>query len=125
MVTSVGHVWLYRLVECGYIGWSRVVIFAKYVGLPVSACVCLSHDVVHSFQAIFLKFILCVGDPPRTTKLNFGEDPNPNPRIFFSDSSPLRDQNKNENYIEHNISKGSGWIHIKLGGQVWSAMRKN
>ena len=55
----------------------------------------------------------------RTAALNFGENPNPDPdvRIFLSDSSPLRERAK-KLYISHNISKGYGWIRLKLGAQV-------
>ena len=75
------------------------------------------------FKQSFCNFLF-VGDQPRTATINFGKDPNPEPdlRIFLSDSSPLRDGAKND--IWH-ISKGYGWIHTKLGGQVGSATRKN
>ena len=54
---------------------------AKYVSLShLSVC----HTIFgHSFQAIVLKFFVCVGYWPRTATLNFGQDPNPDLRSFL------------------------------------------
>ena len=55
--------------------------------------------------------------------LKFGDDLNPGPDLRICDSSPLGDMVKND--IKHNISKGYGWIHMKLGGEIGSATRNN
>ena len=94
----------------------RKFFFAKCGGLSVC------HMIFgHSFQAIVFNFFVHAGDRPRTAEINCGEDPNSNPRNFFSDSSPLREKR----HVLHNVSRGWGWIPTKLGGQVGCATRTN
>ena len=89
-----------------------------FVCLSVCPSVFVCHTIFgHSFQAIVLNFFFVyVGDWLRTATQNFGEDPNPDPdlRIFPSDSSPLRHGAKID--IQYDMSKSYGWIMTKLGG---------
>ena len=90
--------------------------------LSLSVCLSvsrISHKVGDGFRLNLVNSLgVCV---TRTNWLDFGEDLAP--RIFFNDSSPLRDGTKND--MLHDILKSCGHFTTKPGGWVGEVTRTN